>query len=125
MKTNRLKRVFILAGLVLLGTQLFAQELFEIKVKLVKSDNQTTIHAMGILLDSKTMEIVAENVCNENEELIFENIKKGEYVLSVQKPGFKKADTRHILIDDKVTVFNNVNDIAVNSPVISEKVLLT
>jgi hypothetical protein len=124
MNTNQLKRVFILAGFVLLGSQLFAQELFEIKVKLVKNDNQTTIHATGILLDSKTMEIVDENVSNDNGELIFENVKKGEYILSVLKSGFKKADTRHILIGDKVTVFNNSNETVFNSPTKAEKALI-
>lgn len=108
MKTNQLRRAFTLLVLVLLGTQLFAQELFEIKIKLLKGENQVTSHATATLLDSKTMEIVAENISNDNDELIIENVKRGEYILMVQKAGYKKADTRYIIIDDKITVYNNL-----------------
>jgi alanine dehydrogenase len=107
MKTNQLKRVFALAGLALLGTQLFAQELFEIKVKLIKTENQASNHATATLLDSKTMEIVAQNISNESGEILIENIKKGQYVLMVQKPGYKKTETRFIDIDEKGVVSTN------------------
>jgi len=115
MKRNQLKRVFVLAGLVLMGSQLFAQELFEIKVKLVKSNGQFSNHTTATLLDAKTMEIVAENVSNDNEELIFENVAKGTYILSVQKPGFRKADTRYIIIDKSIAVLNNAPNTFANT----------
>lgn len=117
MKTSQLKKVFALTVLVLLGTQLFAQDLFEIKVKLVSKVNQESNHATATLLDSKTMEIVAENTSNENGEIIIENIQKGEYVLMVQKPGFKKAETRFIDIDEKgvVSTIENKTLVATNN----------
>lgn len=116
MKTNRLKRAFILLVLVISGTQLFAQELYEIKVKLVKYENQVPKHTNATLLDAKTMEIIGESVCNDNNELIFENVSKGEYLLQVRKPGLTKADTRYIIIDDKVTVFNSSTNAIAKSP---------
>lgn len=116
MKTNHLKRVVILLVLVISGTQLFAQELYEIKVKLVKYENQVPKHTNATLLDAKTMEIIAKSVCNDNNELIFENVSKGEYLLQVRKPGLTKADTRYIIIDDKVTVFNSSTNPIAKSP---------
>lgn len=107
MKTIKFRKALLIISLAFIGTQLFAQELFEIKVKLVKHQSQLAQQATAILLDSKTMEIVAENISNTNNEVIFENVKRGEYILVVQKPGYKNMDTRRIVIDDKITVFNN------------------
>lgn len=117
MKTNQLKKVFVLTGIVLLSTQLFSQDVFEIRVKLVNSINQDSNHATATLLDSKTMEIVAENISNDNGEIIIENIQKGEYVIMVQKPGFKKAETRFIDIDEKgvVSTIENKTLVATNN----------
>jgi len=111
MKTNRLRRVLLLTGLVLLGTQLFAQNSFEIKGKIVKSDKKGGNYATVTLLNSKTMEIVAEDVCNENGEFVIDQVMKGEYILLVQKPGFPKPEKRFIKIDEKGT-FIETADIA-------------
>lgn len=107
MKTNQLVRVFLLAGLVLLGTQAFASGSFEIKGKIVKSKIESENQAKVFLLDSKSMELVDQMTCNKQGEFIFEEVEKGEYLLMVVKPGYKKADTRHITISEKGIVYDN------------------
>lgn len=97
-------------GLVFIGTQLFAQEAFEIKVKLVKHENQVTNTTTAKLLDAKTMEIVAENKSNKNNEIIIENIEKGDYILVVQKPGYKQTETRVISIDENGITNSDTNN---------------
>ncbi|MDD4992864.1 MAG: carboxypeptidase-like regulatory domain-containing protein [Paludibacter sp.] len=111
MKTNQLVRVFLLAGLVLLGTQAFAAGSFEIKGKIVKSSIEAENQAKVFLLDSKSMELVDQITCNKQGEFTFEEVEKGEYLLMVVKPGYKKADTRYIKIDEKGTVSNNPSDL--------------
>jgi flagellar hook protein FlgE len=107
MKTNQLVRVFLLAGLVLLGTQAFAAGSFEIKGKIVKSNVESENQAKVFLLDSKSMELVDRITCNKQGEFIFEEVEKGEYLLMVVKPGYRKADTRYIKIDEKGTISDN------------------
>jgi hypothetical protein len=111
MKTIQFRKVLLLMSLVFMGTQVFAQKAFEIKVKLVKHENQTENHATATLLDAKTMEIVAENGSNENSEIVIENIQKGDYILMVQNPGYKQTETRFISIDENGITYNDTNKI--------------
>lgn len=110
MKTIKFRKILLLMGLVFIGTQLFAQEAFEIKVKLVKHENQVTNTTTAKLLDAKTMEIVAENKSNKNNEIIIENIEKGDYILVVQKPGYKQTETRVISIDENGITNSDTNN---------------
>jgi uncharacterized protein (DUF2249 family) len=104
MKTTQLVRVFLLAGFLLLGGQAFAAGTFEIKGKIVKSNIDSENEAKVFLLDSKSMELVDQITCNKQGEFVFEEVEKGDYLLMVIKPGYKKADTRYIKIDEKGTV---------------------
>lgn len=104
MKTRQLKRVSLLSVLVLFGTLLFAQNSFEIRGKIVKSDKPIENYASVILLDSNSMEIVANETCNEKGEFLIEGVAKGNYILLVQKPGFPKPERCFINISDKGTV---------------------
>jgi len=114
MKTNQLRKLFLLACLVLFGTQLFAQDSFLIKGKIVKSDTRGGNYATVTLLNSKTMEIVAEDVCNEYGEFVIEPVIKGDYILLVQKPGFPKPEKRFIRINAKGVVIETAADVALS-----------
>ena len=114
MKTSKFKRVCLLIGLVFLGVQLFAQNSYEIRGTIVKSDRPERNHASVTLLDSKSMEIVADETSNENGEFVIENVTKGNYILLVQKPGFSKPERRFITINDNGTVIQTA-DIGMNS----------
>ena len=104
MKTTFLKRAILLSVFALAGTSFFAQNHFEIKGKIVKSDRPGGNRANVTLLDSNSMEIVAEQLCNENGEFLIQELIEGNYILVVQKPGFTKPERRFISISDKGTV---------------------
>jgi len=123
MKTNLVKKIAIICALFLVVGQLFAQDTFEIKVKLLKSTNPEMKHATAILRDSKTNKIVAENGKSNNNEFVFSEVKKGEYILEVQKPGDTKADTRYIIIDEKISIMNNTANQITDSPAKTKETL--
>lgn len=123
MKTNLVKKISIICVSILIGSQLFAQDTFEIKVKLLKSANPEMKHATAVLRDSKTNEIVAENGKSNNNEFVFSEVKKGEYILEVQKPGDTKADTRYIIIDEKISIMNNTANQITDSPAKTKETL--
>jgi len=108
-------------GLVFMGTQVFAQTAFEIKVKLVKHENKTENHATATLLNANTMEIVAENESNKNNEIIIENIEKGDYILMVQKPGYKHSETRFISIEKNGITHTDTNNVLVEKRMLAAK----
>ena len=70
----------------------------------MKSDRLGGNRAIVTLLDSNSMEIVAEQICNENGEFLIQELTEGNYILVVQKPGFAKPERRFISISDKGTV---------------------
>ncbi len=113
MKTNLLKTVFLMAAVLFLGNQLKAEETFEIKGKIVNSCKEGACSATVTLLDANTMLIVAEKTCDGKGAFAFENVEKGDYIISVSKPGYKKTDTRHIAINKKGKLTEN-NYIAKN-----------
>ena len=106
MKTNQLKRVILLAALVLSGTFLFAKESFNVSGKIINSNKQEVCNATIYLLDSKTKEIVGYGVCNNSGQFEIEDIEIGDYILSVSKEGFKKVTIKYISIDK----FGKLND---------------
>ena len=121
MKTIQFRKVLLLMTIVFMGTQLFAQKVFEIKVKLVKHENQTANHTTATLLNANTMEIVAENESNKKNEIIIENIEKGDYILMVQKPGYKHSETRFISIDENGITHTDTNNVLAEKRMLAAK----
>ena len=121
MKTIQLRKVLLLMGLVFMGTLLYAQNAFEIKVKLVKHENQTENHATATLLNANTMEIVAEKESNRNNEIVITNIEKGDYILMVQKPGYKHSETRFISIDENGITHTDTNNVLAEKRMLAAK----
>ena len=121
MKTIQFRKVLLLVSIVFMGTQLFAQKAFEIKVKLVKHENKTANYATATLLNANTMEIVAENESNKNNEIIIENIEKGDYILMVQKPGYKHSETRFISIDENGITHTDTNNVLAEKRMLAAK----
>jgi hypothetical protein len=115
-KNNLVKRALIFVGLVLLGMQVFAQDSFVVKGRIVKTDKQGVKSATVTLLDSKTLEVVAADVCDKNGVFVIENLKKGEYILSVSKPGFTKSETRFIQITDSGNMIDRTNLVLKKTP---------
>lgn len=115
MKAQILRKVFLLAGISFMGMQLFANEVFVMKGKVLNSERQTVCDATVNLLDPNTMEIISKGVCNKNGEFVFESINNGEYILSVTKPGFKKMNSRYLVINDNGEIINDSEIIIKNT----------
>lgn len=109
MKTNYFNRVLLMAGFILLSTPFFAQNLFEINGKIVHSNNVGAKNATVTLLDSKTMEIVAQSECDENGAFVIKEVKKGEYILLAQKTGFKNPGIQSITINENGSIIENTD----------------
>ncbi len=102
MKTTKfyqISRALVLSGLFFFSAQSFAQEGFELKGRIVNTTKQPIKAASATLTNSTTMETVAQVICDEYGEFVFQNVQQGEYILSVSKDGFSKGESRTILID--------------------------
>jgi len=107
--TNQANRFFLLFGMVLFGTGLFAESTFVIKGRIVNSEKLPVNAATTTLLSSVSLEIVANAICDANGVFKIENVKIGEYYLSVYKPGFPKSEVRRIIVRENGTIIDNAS----------------
>ena len=99
MKTNQLARVLLLVGLVLCGTQLFAQETYTLKGKVFNTKTTTIKGAVVSLLNPTTLKLVASGKCNEKGEFYIDSVVEGEYIMTVKKDGEFRGKTKRVIID--------------------------
>lgn len=110
MKYTLSNRLLLISFLVFLSTSIFAQQQFEIKGRIVKSEKRSKNIAKILLLDSNTLEVICSTYSNSDGEFIFENIEQGEYLLMAKKPGISLIETKHISITDKISVVRNFRE---------------
>ena len=114
MKTTKkfqINRVMLFVGLVFLTSQLVAQSSYVVKGRILNTEKQPVNYATATLQDSETMEIVGDNVCDENGLFTIENVKPGEYILSVRKEGFSKIESKRIVIGKNGTYTEKKNNL--------------
>lgn len=114
MKTTKkfqINRIMLFVGLVLLTSQLFAQSSYVVKGRILNTEKQPVNYATATLQDSQSMEIVGDNVCDENGVFTIENVKPGEYILSVRKEGFSKIESKRIVIGKNGTYTEKKNNL--------------
>lgn len=109
MKTNYFTKSLLVAGLILLSTPFFANNLYEINGKIVHSNKEGAKNAIVTLLDSKTMKVVAQSECNENGTFDFKDVKTGEYILLSQKTGLKNPGIQSITIDESGSIIESTD----------------
>lgn len=97
---NQFGRFILLAGLMILSTQLFAVETFSVKGKVLNSSNGNIKNAIVTLSHIKTLEPVATTKCNQNGEFYFDKVTEGEYIMTVQKDGISRAKSKIISLDE-------------------------
>lgn len=117
MKYTLSNRLLLISFLVFLSTSIFAQQQFEIKGRIVKSEKRSENIAKILLLDSNTLEVICSTYSNSDGEFIFENIEQGEYLLMAKKPGIGLIETKHISITDKISVVRNFREPEVSKEV--------
>lgn len=102
MKTNLKKqtsRILLLTAISLVFTVSSAMANAIIKGRVLTNSDQSVLYATATLLNPKTMEIVEGDMCDNKGEFIIENVKPGEYILSVRKVGFAKDESKKLVID--------------------------
>ena len=109
MKTYQFYKALFLAVFVVFSTTLMAENSFQITGSVVKSENPALNLANVILIESQTMQIVAQTTCDQNGEFSIQNVSEGNYTLYIQKPGYKKAELRHIIITQNGTVIEGTD----------------
>ena len=74
MKSTLSIRLLLFSFVVSLCPVISAQNYYEIRGKIVKSQKKSENRAKVLLLDSQTMEVVADTYSNSNGDFIIENI---------------------------------------------------
>jgi hypothetical protein len=95
------KRVLVLTCMAFLSFMLFAEGSGVVKGQVMDENNQPVEYATAVLKNSKTNQFITGNVCNNKGEFEIENVKPGEYTLSVNMIGYSKAYTDKIVLNSK------------------------
>ncbi|HEY5590006.1 MAG TPA: carboxypeptidase regulatory-like domain-containing protein [Paludibacter sp.] len=95
----RINRVLLIAGFILLCNSNFADASAVIKGRVTDFKKQPLNYATATLLNPKTMEIVEGDMCDNKGEFVIENVKPGEYILSVRMLGYAKDESEKIVVD--------------------------
>jgi len=95
----RINRVLLIAGFILLCNSNFADASAVIKGRVTDIKKQPINYATATLLNPNTMEIVEGDMCNNKGEFVIENVKPGEYILSVRMLGYAKDESEKIIVD--------------------------
>ena len=98
---NQIGRCILLAGLMILSSQLFAAETFSLKGKVQNSSNGDIKNAIVTLSCIKTLEAITTTKCNEKGEFYFDKVVEGDYIMTVHKDGISRAKSKIISLDEK------------------------
>lgn len=111
MKTIKNRTLVILAIMSLFSATIFANT--TIKGRVLNSSNQPVEYATATIISPDSETIIEGDMCNDNGDFIIENVKPGEYILSVRQVGFDKDETRKIIVNDRYGVVD-VNTVYLN-----------
>lgn len=104
MKTTvkfQISRVLLTTSLVFLCSSSFANASGIIKGHVLDSKKQPLNYATATILDPETMKIVEGDMCDNKGEFIIENVKPGNYILSIRMLGYKKDESKRISINSE------------------------
>lgn len=111
MKTIKNRTIAILTIMSLFSATIFANT--TIKGRVLNSSNQPVEYATATIISPDSETIIEGDMCNDNGDFIIENVKPGEYILSVRQVGFDKDETRKIIVNDRYGVVD-VNTVYLN-----------
>lgn len=112
MKTTKSlnNRVLLISIFVFLGNTFYVNAASVITGHVFNEKKQPLNYATATILNPETMKIVEGDMCNENGEFIIEDVKPGNYILSIRMLGFEKNETIKLQIDSlsKETKIENI-----------------
>lgn len=111
MKTKQFRTLAILAIMSFFSATIFANT--TIRGRVLDSSNQPVEYATATILSPDSETIIEGDMCNDNGDFIIENVKPGEYILSVRQVGFDKDETRKIVVNEQYGVVD-VNTVYLN-----------
>jgi len=120
MKTIENRTLVILTIMSLFSATIFANT--TIKGRVLNSSNQPVEYATATIISPDSETIIEGDMCNDNGDFIIENVKPGEYILSVRQVGFDKDETRKIIVNERYEVVD-VNTVYLNEANIKLKEL--
>jgi len=111
----QISRVLFIAGLLFISNSIFA-DASTIKGHVMNSKKQPLNYATATLMNPSTMEIVEGDMCDNKGEFKIENVKPGEYILSVRMLGYAKDESK------KIVVGQDKNSIVVKNIILNQAV---
>jgi len=112
----RISRVLLIAGCIFLCNSFFIEASSVIKGHVMNNKRQPINYATATILNPNTMEIVEGDMCDKKGEFFIENVKPGEYILSVRMVGFEKDESVKIVIDSDTNLVE-VKNIVLNESI--------
>lgn len=94
----QISRVLLITGYLFLCNSFFMEASSVVRGQVTDNKKQPLNYATATLLNSKTMEIVDGDMCDKKGRFYIENVKPGEYILSVRMLGFAKDESEKVLI---------------------------
>jgi len=106
---SQISRMLLIAGFLFFCNFIFADGSSVIKGHVMDSKKQPLNYATATLMNPTTMEIVEGDMCNYKGEFKIENVKPGEYILSVRMVGFAKDETVKVVVDPAKNQAEEIN----------------
>ncbi|WP_291125805.1 carboxypeptidase-like regulatory domain-containing protein [Flavobacterium sp. UBA6031] len=96
---SQISRVLLITSLVFFCSSFFANATGIIKGHVLDSKKQPLNYATATILNPETMKIVEGDMCDSKGEFIIENVKPGDYILSIRMVGYEKIESKKIHVD--------------------------
>jgi len=95
---------FILLSGILLSSSAFANEAGIVKGRVTDKKNHPVEYATSSLKNLETLKTEDGAMCDKSGNFVIENVKPGNYALSISMIGYKKCDVRNITIDQNQNI---------------------
>lgn len=95
----QISRVLLIAGFLFFCNSIFADASSIVTGRVMDSKKQPLNYATATLINPSTLEIVEGDMCDSKGEFKIENVKPGEYILSVRMLGYVKDESKTITVD--------------------------
>lgn len=109
MSKFQISRMLFVAFLLVASAQLFAATTYAVKGRVVNTQKQPVHFATAVLQNAQTLEIIAGGICNAKGIFVFDDIMPGEYNLLVNHVGFKKAQSRKIILTETEAIIDKTS----------------
>jgi|GEM_PF-1937705 len=119
------RRMLLITGCIFLCNSFFMEASTVVRGQVTDNKKQPINYATATLLNPKTREIVDGDMCDKKGKFFIENVKPGEYILSVRMLGFAKNESEKIVIDSVTNLEKEKNIVLTESAQQLSEVVVT